>query len=154
MTYYRNDPDVVRDILLTPATWAVVGLSENRARPAYRVAAWLQAELGKRLIPVHPSAPTMFGEQGYATLADIPTGNKVQVVDCFVNSDRVGEVIDQAIAEKDRLGIRAIWMQLGVIDVAARKRAEEAGLAVVMDSCPKIEFPRLKPGDGSDTVIG
>lgn len=151
-TTHHNDPNVIRDLLTTPATWAVVGLGDNPDRTAYRVSRWLQAELGLRLVPIHPSAATVHGATGYASLADVPDGTRVKVVDCFVNSDRVGAVVDEAIAERERLGIEALWLQLGVIDLAAAARAEEAGLDVVMDTCPKIEFPRLQPGDGADAV--
>ncbi|HRW18344.1 MAG TPA: CoA-binding protein [Dermatophilaceae bacterium] len=147
MTAYDNDLEVIRDVLANPGTWAVVGLSENRERTAYRIAQWLQTELDKRVIPVHPSAPTVFGEQGYAALADIPDGTRIDVVDCFVNSGLVGSVVDAAIAERERLGIDTVWLQLGVIDEAAAERARAAGLHVVMDTCPKIEYPKLRPGD-------
>ncbi|GAA2488364.1 CoA-binding protein [Terrabacter carboxydivorans] len=152
MSPQHNDPDVIRDLLHTPAAWAVVGLGDNPDRTAYRVALWLQRELGIRLVPVHPSAATVHGAQGYASLSDIPDGTVVKVVDCFVNSQRVGAVVDEAIAERDRLGIEALWLQLGVIDEDAAARAEAAGLAVVMDTCPKIEYPRIQPGDGARAV--
>ena len=152
MNPHRNDPTVIRDLLNTPATWAVVGLGDNPDRTAFRVALWLQRELGMRLVPVHPGGATVHGAEGYKALADIPDGTVVKVVDCFVNSSRVGQVVDDAIAERDRLGIEAVWLQLGVIDEEAARRAEAAGLAVVMDTCPKIEYPRLQPGDGADAV--
>ena len=152
MSPHHNDPNVIRDLLYTPATWAVVGLGDNPDRTAYRVALWLQRELGIRLVPVHPTAATVHGAQGYKSLGDIPDGTVVKVVDCFVNSERVGAVVDEAITESSRLGIEALWLQLGVIDEAAAARAEEAGLAVVMDTCPKIEYPRIQPGDGADAV--
>jgi predicted CoA-binding protein len=152
MSPHRNDPDVIRDLLHTPATWAVVGLGDNPDRTAYRVALWLHRELGMRLVPVHPSGATVHGAEGYKTLTDIPDGTAVKVVDCFVNSSRVGQVVDEAIAERERLGIEALWLQLGVVDEEAARRAEEAGLAVVMDTCPKIEYPRIQPGDGADAV--
>jgi predicted CoA-binding protein len=152
MSQHRNDPDVIRDLLYTPATWAVVGLGDNPDRTAYRVSLWLQRELGIRLVPVHPTAATVHGAQGYKTLADIPDGTVVKVVDCFVNSERVGAVVDEAIAESARLGIESLWLQLGVIDEDAAARAEAAGLSVVMDTCPKIEYPRIQPGDGADAV--
>jgi uncharacterized protein len=149
---HQNDPAVIRDLLNTPATWAVVGLGDNPDRTAYRVALWLQRELGMRLVPVHPSGAEVHGAQGYKTLADIPDGTVVKVVDCFVNSTRVGRVVDEALAERERLGIEALWLQLGVIDEDAAQRAEQAGLAVVVDTCPKIEHARVKPGDGADAV--
>lgn len=122
------------DRLLALDTWAVVGLSDNRSRAAWGVAAFLQAQ-GKRIVPVHPRAVTVHGETGYPTLADIPFD--VDVVDLFIRSELAGPVVDQA-ADK---GAKAVWMQLGVVDAAAAARAERAGLAVVMDRCPKIEWP-------------
>ena len=154
MTKFDNDPVVIRDLLRTPATWAVVGLSTNRARTAYSIAQYLKVELGMRVVPIHPRAETVFGSPGYATLADVPDGTEIDVVDCFVNSSLVGAVVDQAIDQKDRLGIAAVWLQLGVIDEAAAARARKAGLRVVMDSCPRIEYPRIQPGDGAGAIAG
>ncbi len=142
MTDHLNDPTVITGLLMDPGTWVVVGLSTNEERTAHRIARWLHVEQGHRIIPVHPKAEPVFGEQGYASLADIPDQD-IKVVDCFVNSDLVGAVVDEAIAHKDRLQIDAIWMQLGVIDEAAALRASQAGLAVVMDTCPKIEWRRM-----------
>ena len=99
--------------------------------------------LGHRIIPVHPRAEGVWGEPGYPTLTQIPDGTLVSVVDCFVNSRRVGAVVDEAIANKDRLGIRTVWLQLGVIDQDGAQRALEAGMDVVMDTCPMIEFDAL-----------
>ena len=124
--------------LLAMDTWAVVGLSNDQSRAAYDVARFLQ-DKGKRIVPVHPSAPVVHGEQGYPTLAEIPFD--VDVVDCFVRSELVGPVMDQAI-EKNAQGI---WTQLGVIDRAAGRRAEDAGLIVVMDRCPKIDWQGYGP---------
>ena len=124
--------------LLAMDTWAVVGLSNSQSRAAYDVARFLQ-DKGKRIVPVHPSAPIVHGEQGYPTLADIPF--EVDVVDCFVRSELVGPVVDQAIVK----GAQGIWMQLGVVDRAAGRRAEDAGLVVVMDRCPKIDWHGYGP---------
>ena len=85
-------------------------------------------------------------------MADVPDGTRVKVVDFFINSGHVGALVDEAIAQRERLGIEALWLQLGVIDEAAAQRAEAAGLSVVMDTCPKIEYPRLAPGDGANAV--
>ena len=137
---HRNDDSVITRLLHTSATWAVVGLSTNTSRTAYGVARFLQETLGHRIVPVHPRAETTLGETGYATLSDIPDGTQVDVVDCFVNSTLVGDVVDQAIEQAPRLGISAVWLQLGVIDEGAAARAHEAGLSVVMDTCPKIEY--------------
>jgi predicted CoA-binding protein len=120
-------------------TWAVVGLSNDTSRAAWGVAKFLQ-DKGKRIVPVHPSAPTVHGEQGYRTLADIPFD--VDVVDCFVRSELVGPVVDDGVAA----GAKGIWMQLGVVDREAARRAGDAGLVVVMDRCPKIDWPAFGPG--------
>ncbi|MFJ5832058.1 CoA-binding protein [Streptomyces sp. NPDC093089] len=129
--------ETVRRILTsTGDTWAVVGLSSNRARAAYGVAAVLQ-RFGKRIVPVHPKAETVHGEQGYASLADIPF--PVDVVDVFVNSDQAGGIADEAVA----IGAKAVWFQLDVIDDEAFARTRAAGLDMVMDRCPAIEIPRL-----------
>nr|WP_239135249.1 CoA-binding protein [Streptomyces sp. SID12488] len=117
-------------------TWAIVGLSSNQQRAAYRVAEVLQRH-GKRIVPVHPKAETVHGEQGYASLADIPFD--VDVVDVFLNSDLAGQIADEAAA----IGAKAVWYQLGVIDEAAYDRTRAAGLDMVMDRCPAIELPRL-----------
>lgn len=116
--------------------WAVVGLSTNAERAAYRVSAYLQS-IGKTIVPVHPKAETVHGATGYASLADVP--DDIDVVDIFVNADLAGAVVDEAIAR----GAAAVWMQLGVIDHAAAQRALDAGLDVVMDRCPAIEGPRI-----------
>jgi len=138
-----NDANVIRHVLTTPATWAVVGLSTDTSRTAYGVARWMKDRLGHRIVPVHPRAVEVWGEPGYRRLADIPDGATIDVVDCFVSSANVGRVVDQAIEQRDRLGIGTVWLQLGVIDHAAAQRALDAGLEVVMDTCPKMEFPHL-----------
>ncbi|MFD3439738.1 CoA-binding protein [Streptomyces sp. NPDC058685] len=131
------DTETIRRILTsTGDTWAVVGLSNNTSRAAYGVADVLQ-RFGKRIVPVHPKAETVHGEQGYASLADIPF--EVDVVDVFVNADLAGAVADEAVAA----GAKAVWFQLGVIDPAAYDRTRAAGLDMVMDRCPAIEIPRL-----------
>ncbi|HET6920321.1 MAG TPA: CoA-binding protein [Jiangellaceae bacterium] len=135
-----RDPDLIQRLLTTPATWAVVGLSANTERTAYRIGRYLRDRLGMSIVPVNLRGEDTLGEQGYRRLADVPV--PVQVVDCFVNSQRVGAVVDDAIAEKDRLGIEAVWLQLGVIDEAAAERARAAGLDVVMNTCPAMEAAR------------
>lgn len=125
----------INRVLGTTGTWAVVGLSTNTERAAYGVAEVLQ-RAGKRIVPVHPSAETVHGEPGYASLADIPF--PVDVVDVFVRSDLAGAVADEAIA----IGAKAVWFQLGVIDEEAAARVRAAGLDMVMDRCPAIELGR------------
>ncbi|MCK5891759.1 CoA-binding protein [Aeromicrobium sp.] len=116
-------------------TWAVVGLSTDTSRTAHSIAALLQ-QRGKRIVPIHPDAPVVLGEQGYATLADVPF--EIDVVDVFRRSEAAGQFVDEAI----EVGAKAIWLQLGVIDEAAFDRAAAAGVPMVMDTCPAIEWNR------------
>ncbi len=129
---------LIRRVLAGCEVWAVVGLSHNSARAAFGVARFLQGH-GKQVVPVHPAAETVHGEQGYATLADIPF--EVDCVDVFVRSELAGDIADQAIA----VVASAVWFQLGVTDLAAAQRVRDAGLDMVMDRCPAIEWPRLGP---------
>ncbi len=130
------DRDTIRFLLEDTETWAVVGLSGNPDRTAYRIARFLQAR-GKRIVPIHPDAPTVLGEQGYATLADVPFA--VDVVDVFRRSASAGQFADEAVA----IGAKGVWFQLGVVDHDAFARARAADLPMVMDTCPAIEWPRL-----------
>ena len=132
-----NDPAAIARLLREPGRWAVVGLSSNTGRAAHDVAAFLQ-RLGHEIVPVHPHAETVHGAAGFRRLGDVP--GPVDVVDVFVNSRLAGAVVDEAIA----VGARAVWLQLGVRDPAAEDRARTAGLTVVVDTCPKIEAPRLR----------
>lgn len=118
--------------------WAVVGLSGDPSRTAYRIADMLQ-QRGKQIVPIHPDAPVVLGEQGYPTLADVPF--PIDVVDVFRRSDAAGEFADQAVA----VGARGVWFQLGVIDEDAFRRTAEAGVPMVMDTCPAIEWGRRRP---------
>ena len=133
---HQNDPEVIRRLLTTPARWAVVGLSQNTARTAYRIAAYEQ-RLGMEIIPVHPKAQEVHGATGYRTLREVP--GQIDVVNVFVRSELAGAVVDEAIA----VGAKAVWLQLGVIDQDAAERATAAGLDVVMDTCPATQGPKL-----------
>jgi predicted CoA-binding protein len=124
-----QDTEWIRFMLDECDTWAVVGLSGDPSRTAYGIAQLLQRR-GKRIVPIHPSAPTVRGEQGYATLADVPF--PIDVVDVFRRSEAAGEFADQAVA----VGARAVWFQLGVVDEEAFVRTTEAGVPMVMDTCP------------------
>jgi len=128
-----QDAEAVRFMLDDCETWAVVGLSGNTSRTAYTIAQLLQ-QRGKRIVPIHPTAPTVLGEQGYATLDDVPF--PIDVVDVFRRSEAAGEFADQAVA----VGAKAVWFQLGVIDEAAFERTIAAGVPMVMDTCPAIEW--------------
>ncbi|MEE1621747.1 CoA-binding protein [Zafaria sp. Z1313] len=136
-TPHVNDPELIHRLLTTPARWAIVGLSPRRG-VAVRVSRMIRDQLGMRIIPVSLKGDAVHGEPGYRRLADIP--DPVDVVDCFVNSQKVGAVVDDAIA----IGAKAVWLQLGVVDEAAAARAKAAGLDVVMDTCPAIEARRLR----------
>ncbi|MBC9227221.1 CoA-binding protein [Aeromicrobium sp. 636] len=130
-----QDPEAVSLMLDELETWAVVGLSPNLSRTAYSIAQLLQRR-GKRIVPIHPDAPTVLGEQGYATLAEVPF--PVDVVNVFRRSDQAGPFADQAV----EIGAKAVWFQLGVIDEAAFDRTIAAGVPMVMDTCPAIEWNR------------
>ena len=133
---HANDPAVVERLMRTKGRWAIVGLSNNEWRSAYDVALYVRDRMGMEIIPVNLRGEDVHGETGYKTLADIPAEKQpVDVVDCFVNSTRVGAVIDQAIAA----GATAIWLQLGVNDDEAVERAKAAGLDVVVNTCPARE---------------
>jgi predicted CoA-binding protein len=139
VTAFADPADIAR-LKADSRVWAVVGLGANPERAAYGVALTLQQRFGKRIVPVYPRAEEVHGERGYRTLAEAAAAvGHIDVVDCFVNSGRVGAVVDEAIA----IGAGAVWLQLDVIDEAAAQRARDAGLTVVMDRCPAIEFPRL-----------
>lgn len=121
------------DELLGLKTWAIVGLSNNSERAAYKVAKVL-IEKGHTVIPVHPKAETVHGQKGYTKLSEIKV--PIDVVDIFVNSELAGSVVDEAIA----VGAKGVWLQLGVIDEVAVSRAKSAGLLAVMNRCPAIEY--------------
>jgi len=130
-----QDPESVRFMLDDCKTWAIVGLSGDPTRTAYSIAALLQGR-GKRIVPIHPDANEVLDEQGYPTLADVPF--PIDVVDVFRRSDAAGEFADQAVA----IGARGVWFQLGVVDRAAFDRTVAAGVPMVMDTCPAIEWRR------------
>jgi uncharacterized protein len=127
-----------RRVLTTYRTFAVVGCSSNPARPSNRVARFL-ASKGYRVVCVNPNESECFGEACYPGLESVPASEQVEVVDIFRRADKAGVHVDEAIA----IGAKAVWMQLGVIDEAAAARARDAGLDVVMDRCPAIDYPRL-----------
>ena len=134
----RYDDLYLRKILRESKTIAMVGLSANWNRPSYFAAKYL-LDRGYKVIPVNPTAAgqEILGQKVYASLADLP--QKVDMVDIFRNSEAAGPITDEAI----RHGAKVVWMQLGVVNDAAAKRAEGAGLKVVMNRCPKIEHSRL-----------
>jgi predicted CoA-binding protein len=130
---HTNDPAVIESLMRTKGRWAIVGLTSNEWRAAYDTSLFIRDQLGMEIIPVNLPGDPVHGETGYRRLADIPPEKQpIDVVDCFVNSRKVGAVVDEAIA----VGAKAVWLQLGVIDEAAAERAKAAGLDVVMNVCP------------------
>ncbi len=129
-------------ILTSVRTIAMVGASPTWNRPSFFAMKYLQ-EKGYRVIPVNPGAAggEILGERVYASLSDIP--ERFDMVDIFRGSEAAEAITDEALALADAKGIRVIWMQLGVVNQAAAEKARAAGLKVVMDRCPKIEFGRL-----------
>ena len=115
-------------------TIAVVGLSPKPHRASFDVSRYLQAA-GYRIIPVNPNATEVLGEKAYATLAEAAQHEKIDLVNCFRNSEDIPPVVDEAIA----IGAKAVWMQLGVAHAAAAAKAKAAGLVVVQDHCIKID---------------
>ncbi len=132
----------LRGILHAVQTIAMVGVSPYWNRPSYFAMKYLQAK-GYRVIPVNPRAAgdELLGETCYASLAEVP--GKIDMVDIFRGAEAAGGIVDEAIALQDDKGIRVVWMQLGIRNDAAAARGEAAGLTVIMDRCPKIEYGRL-----------
>lgn len=128
----------VERILTQSRTIALIGASADPSRDSHQVMAFLQAQ-GYRVIPVNPglAGQTLLGEIVHADLTSIP--GDIDLVDIFRRSEAAGAAVDQAIAR----GAKAVWLQLGVIDPNAIRRAEAAGLEAIMDRCPKIEHRRL-----------
>jgi predicted CoA-binding protein len=136
-------PDaLLRAILTRTRTIACVGVSRNQVRPSFYVARYLALK-GFRVIPVNPAyaGETLLGETVLPDLASLPDG--VAMVDIFRRSSEAGAVVDAALAHLLGRGLETIWMQIGVTDAAAAARAEAAGLTVIMNRCPKIEYMRL-----------
>jgi predicted CoA-binding protein len=132
----RPSDEILRELLKSAHTIAVVGLSSSRMRASNGVARYLQGA-GYRIFPVNPNETEVLGEKAYARLEDVP--EKIDIVDIFRRSEFVSQVVDSAI----RIGARIVWMQDGVRDDAAATRARQAGLLVVMDDCLLREHARL-----------
>jgi hypothetical protein len=142
MNHTSYTDDYIADILRDAKTIAMVGASAGTNRPSYFAMKYLLGK-GYSVIPVNPAlaGQEIQGQRVYASLADVP--GPVDIVDIFRNSAAALEVTREAIALKDKLGIKVIWMQVGVRNEAAAAAAEAAGLKVVMNRCPKIEYGRL-----------
>ena len=136
------EDDYIRSILREVRTIAMAGASANWVRPSSFAMKYLQGK-GYKVIPLNPgqAGSQILGETCYASIADIP--GPVDMVDIFRNSKAAGDVIDEALPMIEEKQIKIIWMQLGIRNDPAAKRAEAAGLNVIMDRCPKIEYGRL-----------
>jgi predicted CoA-binding protein len=138
-----NYPDaLIKSILRSVKTIAMVGASANEIRPSYFAMMYLLNK-GYKIIPINPGAAgkEILGQKVFASLKEIPA--PVDMVDIFRESKYAPEIVREALAEKDRLGFKYVWMQLGVVSGEAAKLAEDAGLTVIMDRCPKIEHGRF-----------
>lgn len=134
---FRNPPDeLVREILARPRRIAVVGCSPDPERDSHDIARLLIAK-GHDVVPVNPRVERVLERTCYPSLRSVP--GSVEMVDVFRRSEFAGAIVDEAI----EIGARIVWLQLGVIDDAAAARAQAAGLTVVMDRCPAIEYERL-----------
>ena len=134
---FVNPPDtVIRELLVRSLSIAVVGCSADPARDSHRIARLL-IDKGHRVIPVNPHVEQVLDRRCYSSLTAVP--ETIEMVDIFRRSDQVAAIVDDAIV----IGARVIWMQLGVIDERAAAKARGAGLTVIMDRCPAIEYRRL-----------
>lgn len=134
-----DDVAGLRRILLQNRTIAVVGLSANWYRPSYFAAKYM-LDHGYTVIPVNPAYKEVLGQKCYPSLREVP--QRVDIVDCFRRAEDIPAIVDEAIG----IGAKVLWMQLGVVNPEAARRAEAAGLEVVMDRCVKIEYARLFGG--------
>jgi len=134
---FRNPAnEEIRDLLARTRTVAVVGLSPRPERPSHRIARRLQS-WGYRVIPVRPAVSEVLGEKAYPRLADVP--HRIDLVDVFRAAEQLGPIVEQCIA----LGLRAIWIQEGIVNEPAAERARAAGMLAVMDRCISVEYRRL-----------
>jgi predicted CoA-binding protein len=142
MNHDTYSDDYVAGILGSVSTFAFVGASASNNRPSYFAMKYLLGK-GYAVIPVNPgiAGQEILGQKVYASLADVP--GPVDVVDIFRNSEAALPIAREAIALKEKLGLKVLWMQLGVRNDEAAAAAEAAGLSVVMNRCPKIEYGRL-----------
>jgi predicted CoA-binding protein len=132
-------PEALRTLLREARTVAVVGLSPDPTRPSHGVARYLQ-RAGYRIVPVNPGHAMILGERSYPTLAAAARDSAIDVVDVFRRSEYAGGVVDEAIPLEPRL----IWLQQGVVDVAAGARAAAAGIPCVMDRCLAVDHQLLE----------
>ncbi|MCL4467110.1 MAG: CoA-binding protein [Chloroflexi bacterium] len=132
-----NDEQTIDDILHQAKNVAVVGLSDNRMRPSFGVAEYLQKQ-GYHIIPVNPGVEQVLGEKSYPDLASVP--EQIDVVDVFRRPEHVPAIVEEAI----KAGARSLWLQDGVGNPEVEKNARQAGLRVVADTCMMREHRRLR----------
>jgi predicted CoA-binding protein len=136
-----NEPELIREMLGVTTkdhqrTIAVVGLSDDPAKPSHYVSAFMQQH-GYKIYPINPSIPEVLGEKSYASLADLPI--KPDIVDVF----RLPKFIPAVVDEMLKLGLKNLWVQQGIVNLEAATRAEAAGIHVVMDRCIMVEHRHL-----------
>ncbi|HEY1637283.1 MAG TPA: CoA-binding protein [Rhizomicrobium sp.] len=134
--------ELIKSVLRATKVIAMVGASGNEMRPSYFAMMYLLAK-GYVIHPINPglAGKEILGQRVYASLKEVPA--PVDMVDIFRAAEAAPGIVREALAEKDRLGLKTIWMQLGVINNEAAEMARAAGLSVIMDRCPKIEYGRL-----------
>lgn len=138
---FKNpEPETIAALLKQAKTIAVLGLSPKPGRDSYRVAADLQ-RFGYRIVPVRPNADIILGEKAYPSLSAIPKTllSEIDLVDVFRSPEHVPEIVDECL----QLGVKALWLQLGIVHEAAATRAVEGGMTVVMDRCTYVDYLRL-----------
>jgi predicted CoA-binding protein len=128
----------IRQSLANCKTIAVVGLSPKPHRDSFRVAKYMQ-DHGFRIVPINPNAPEVLGEKSYASLTEAAQHERIDMVNCFRNSEDIPPIAAEAIA----IGAKSLWLQLGVVNEDAAKQATDAGLVVVQDLCLMVEYARL-----------
>jgi uncharacterized protein len=136
-----NEPEIIREMLSAPTkanprTIAVIGLSDDPAKPSHYVSAYMQQH-GYTIYPVNPSIPEVLGEKSYISLSDLPV--KPDIVDVF----RLPKFIPAIVDEMLKLGLKNIWVQQGIVNLEAAARAEVGGIHVVMDRCIMVEHRHL-----------
>jgi predicted CoA-binding protein len=139
-TEFVPSPEEIKEILKSAKVVALVGISDDNTKPSHKVGKFLKSK-GYKVIPVNPKHDTIIGEKSYASLLDIP--DEIDVVDIFRKSEAVDEIVDEAIKK----GVKVVWMQEGVINEEAARKAKDAGLKVVMDRCMYKEYKKhfIKP---------
>ena len=132
-------PSAIQQSLANCQTIAVVGLSPKPHRDSFRVAKYMQ-DHGFRIVPINPNATEVLGEKAYASLTEAAQHERIDMVNCFRNSEDIPPIAAEAVA----IGAKSLWLQLGVVNDAAAKQATEAGLVVVQDKCLMVEHRQLR----------